>query len=322
MVGDLGDGRLTWASPVGWAQQMQPWGANRWWPMLLMLGLLVGLLALTLRLEARRDLGAGLLPERPGRAGAPARWTSPLGLGLRLQRLPIVGWTLTVALCGFMFGSVITSMTDLLSDAGGPVNQLIRGTGIDALLSMLLMMIGIVTTAFAIQSATSLRTDEANGIIEPQLAGAVSRTRWALQRLVIPAVGAALLMALGGGAMGVSYGASIGDSGQALRMAGWALAYWPAVMVCVGAAVALLGWLPRLAVALSWALLAGMWFIVLIGDALHLPRWVLDVLPFSATPYVPLEPWTWTAPALLTLTAAALTAAGLHRFARRDVQPG
>jgi ABC-2 type transport system permease protein len=322
MVGDLGDGRVTWASPVGWAQQMQPWGANRWWPMLLMLGLLVGLLALTLRLEARRDLGAGLLPERPGRAGAPARWTSPLGLGLRLQRLPIVGWTLTVALCGFMFGSVITSMTDLLSDAGGPVNQLIRGTGIDALLSMLLMMIGIVTTAFAIQSASSLRTDEASGIIEPQLAGAVSRTRWALQRLVIPAVGAALLMALGGGAMGVSYGASIGDSGQALRMAGWALAYWPAVMVCVGAAVALLGWLPRLAVALSWALLAGMWFIVLIGDALHLPRWVLDVLPFSATPYVPLEPWTWTAPALLTLTAAALTAAGLHRFARRDVQPG
>ena len=112
MIGDLGDGRLTWASPIGWGQQMQPWGANRWWPLALMLLLTAALLALAARLEARRDLGAGLLPDRAGHASAPARYATPLGLALRLQRGPIIGWTLTILLSALMFGSVVDAMTD------------------------------------------------------------------------------------------------------------------------------------------------------------------------------------------------------------------
>ena len=322
MVGDLGDGRLTWASPIGWGQQMQPWGANRWWPLALMLLLTAALLVLATRLEARRDLGAGLLPDRAGHRSAPARYATPLGLGLRLQRGPIIGWTLTILLSALMFGSVVEAMTELMDDAGGSVTALLRGTGIDALLSMLTAMIAMITTAFAIQSAVSLRGDEASGIIEPQLAGAVSRARWAGERLLIPAVGSALLLLLGGACMGATHGASIGDPGQTGRLALAALAYWPAVMVFVGVAVVLFGWLPRLAIALSWGVLAAMYFVLLIGDALHLPSWLLDLLPFSATPYLPLEQLSWTPLVLLTLTAAALVWAGISRFARRDVQPG
>ena len=47
-------------------------------------------------------------------------------------------------------------------------------------------------------------------------------------------------------------------------------------MVFVGIAVALFGWLPRLAIPLTWGVLAAMWFVVLIGDALHLPSWLLE----------------------------------------------
>ena len=94
-------------------------------------------------------------------------------------------------------------------------------------------------------------------------------------------------------------------------------------MVLVGFAVRLFfGWVPRLTVVLSWGLLAAMWVIVLVGDALHLPDWLLGLLPFSATPYVPYEPLTWTPLILMTLTAAVLIWVGLARFARRDVQPG
>ena len=322
MVGDLGNGRLTWTSPIGWGQQMQPWGANRWWPLALTLLLTAILLSLAIRLEARRDLGAGLLPERSGHASAPTRYATPLGLGLRLQRGPIIGWTLTIVLSALMFGSVVEAMTDLMDDAGGSVNSVIRGTGIDALLSMLTVMIAMITTAFAIQSAVSLRGDEASGIVEPQLAGSLSRTRWAAGRLLIAVVGSALLLVIGGGGMGAAYGAIIGDSGQASRLALAGLAYWPAVMVFVGIAVTLFGWLPRLAIPLSWGALAAMWFVVLIGEALHLPDWLLGLLPFSATPYVPYEPLTWTPLILMTLTAAVLIWVGLARFGRRDVQPG
>lgn len=322
MIGDLGDGRLTWASPVGWAQEMQPWGADRWWPLGLMLLLAAALLAVASRLEAQRDLGAGLLPERSGHASAAARYATPLGLGLRLQRGPIIGWTLTVVLSALMFGSVVQAMNDLMADASGQVADLLRGTGVDALLSLLVTMIAMITTVFAIQTSVSLRVEEANGLIEPQLAGALSRTRWVLQRLLIPMVGAAALLLIGGAGMGAGYGSIIGDSGQAGRLALAALAYWPAVMVFVGITVALFGWLPRLAVPLAWGVLAAMWFVVIIGDALHLPHRLLDVLPFSATPYQPFEQMSWTPLLVMALVAAALVWAGLYRFTRRDVQPG
>jgi ABC-2 type transport system permease protein len=173
MSGDLGDGRLTWASPVGWGEQMQPWGGNRWWPLGLMVALTAGMLAVASRLEARRDLGAGLLPERAGHASAPARYATPLGLALRLQRGPIIGWTLTILLSALLFGSVINAMNTLMADASDTVTAIMRGTGVDALLSLLLTMIAMITTVFAIQTTLILRGDEASGIIEPQLAGAV-----------------------------------------------------------------------------------------------------------------------------------------------------
>jgi ABC-2 type transport system permease protein len=122
--------------------------------------------------------------------------------------------------------------------------------------------------------------------------------------------------------MGAAYGSLIGDPGQTIRLAVAALAYWPAIMVLVGVAVALFGWLPRLAIPLTWGVLAAMWFIVIIGDALHLPGWLLDVLPFSATPYQPLEPLRPVPLVAMTFVAAGLIWTGLDRFARRDVQPG
>jgi ABC-2 type transport system permease protein len=299
---------------------MQPWGANRWWPFALLVLLAAILLVVATRLEARRDLGAGLLPERPGPTSAPARYASPLGLALRLQRGPIIGWSLTVVLCALIFGSIVEEMTDLLDDAA-TAPPMLAGTGVDALLALLVVMIAMVSTVFALQSTVSLRADEASGIIEPQLAGAVSRTRWVLERLAIPAVGSAVLLLVGGGLMGAGYGAVVGDPGQTGRLALAALAYWPAVMVLVGVGVAMFGWLPRLAIPLTWGVLAAMWFVVLIGDALHLPGWLLDVLPFSATPSQPLEPLTWTPLVAMTLVATALVGSGLDRFARRDVQP-
>ncbi|GEN78947.1 ABC transporter permease [Actinotalea fermentans] len=323
MIGDLGDGTLTWASPIGWGQEMQPFGANRVWPLALLVLLAAGLLGVAAALEARRDLGAGLVPERAGRPGAPERYTAPLGLGLRLQRGPVIGWSVTVVLCGLLFGSIIEAMNELIADAeAGPAQDFLRGSGVDALLAMLASMIGLVTAVFATQSAVSLRADEASGIIEPQLAGALSRRRWAWQRLAIPIVGSAALLALGGTILGAVHGSLTDDASAVGTLAGAALAYWPAVMVLVGVAVALFGWLPRLAIPLTWGFMAAMWFATMLGEVFGLPQWLLDGLPFSAVPYVPAEPMAWTPLLLLTLVAAGLAWSGVERFARRDVQPG
>ncbi|ACV78146.1 ABC transporter permease [Nakamurella multipartita] len=321
MIGDMGNGVLSWFSPIGWGQQMQPYGGNRWWPLLLLLGLTAVLLVAASQLEARRDIGAGLLPQRPGRAGAPARYGTPFGLALRLQRNPIIGWTIAIVLGGALMGSVVEAMTDLLADAGPGAENLLRGTGVTALLALLVSMMALITVVFALQTTVSLRADEASGIIEPQLAGALSRRRWALERLAIPTVWSAVLLALGGFVIGEVYGAAIHDSTQGGRLALAALAYWPAVMVFVGLAVLLWGYLPRVATPIAWGVMAAMWFITMFGEVFRLPQWFLDLLPLSATPYAPLEPMAWAPLGIMTLVALALTWIGLDRFARRDIQP-
>ncbi len=321
MIGDLGDGRLSWASPIGWGQEMQAYGANRWWPLALLVVFAAALLALSTWIEATRDHGAGLLPQRPGKATAPARFASPLGLALRLQRNPIIGWTVAVVLGGLLFGSVVEAMTDLLSDAGGGVDDLLRGTGVTALLSLLVSMMALITVIFATQTTVSLRSDEASGMIEPQLAGAVSRRRWALQRLLIPAVWSVVLLLVGGYLVGSVYGSTIDDPSQGGKLAMAALAYWPAVMVFVGLGVALWGWLPRLAIPITWGVMAAMWFVTMLGEVFGLPQWFIDALPLSATPYQPFEAMSWPPLFVMTAIAAVLTWTGIDRFTRRAVVP-
>lgn len=322
MIGDLGNGVLSWASPIGWGQQMQPYAGNRWWPLALLVALAAALLAVAALIEARRDHGSGLLAERSGPADAPRRLASSLGLGMRLQRGPIIGWAIAIVLTALLFGSIVDSMNTFVADASANMSNLMRGIGVNALLALLAGMVGLITAVFATQSAVSLRADEASGIVETQLAGALSRIRWALERLLIPAVGSVILLLLGGGLLGAVYGSISGDSSQAITMAGAALAYWPAVMLLVGIAVALFGWLPSVAIPVTWGAMAAMWFATMLGEVLGLPTWLLNGLPFSAVPYMPLEAMSWTPLITMTAVAALLIWTGIDRFARRDIKPG
>ncbi len=78
-IGDVGDGTLSWFSPIGLAQKSRPYGGDVWWPLLLCVALAVGLAAIGAALASRRDFGAGLIAAEGGArirrslAGNPAR---------------------------------------------------------------------------------------------------------------------------------------------------------------------------------------------------------------------------------------------------------
>ena len=90
-AGDVGDGTLSWLSPIGWGQAMRPFAGERWWPLVLSLVAASALVGGAFALRARRDEGAGLVEPRPGPATAPRRLTTPFGLALRLQRGALLG---------------------------------------------------------------------------------------------------------------------------------------------------------------------------------------------------------------------------------------
>lgn len=74
----------SWFSPLGWAQHVFPYTRQDPQPLVLCLVVAVTGLVVALASNARRALGAALLPERPGRATG--RLHSSLGLALRLHR--------------------------------------------------------------------------------------------------------------------------------------------------------------------------------------------------------------------------------------------
>src|SRR6202044_904469 len=93
-VGDAAAGTswLRWASPLGWAEQVQVYASPRWIVTILFVLGAAALAGCAALLAAHRDLGAGLLPARVGRPQAPPWLRSPLALAWRLQRGALLGW--------------------------------------------------------------------------------------------------------------------------------------------------------------------------------------------------------------------------------------
>lgn len=314
---------LSWLSPIGWAQQLRPFAQERWWVLALATGFTAILSAAGLWLVGRRDVGAGLLPARPGPATAAAGLRSPLALAWRLHRGVLLGWAIGFALFGLVFGAVAADfgnqfgdnpqLRDLLARMGGTTSLL------DSYFAACMSFIGLGASAYAVSAALRLRTEEEAQRCEPVLATAVSRLNWAGSHLFFVLLGPAVLLAVAGLATGLVHGADSGDLGhQTLRLLASAMVQLPAVWLLSGLTVAAFGLSPRLAV-LGWVALAFVLFLGQVGAVLRFDQWALDLSPFTHLPKLPggsvaVAPLAW-----LAAIAAALFAAGLAGFRRRDI---
>jgi polyether ionophore transport system permease protein len=329
LVGDLsglGDGTLSWLSwlsPIGWVHRIRPYGGDRWWPVALAAGTTVVLALVAVALSARRDLGAGLLPTRLGRAAAAAGLRSPLGLAWRLHRGLLAGWIAGFAVLGVVLGGSAEGIGDLVGDNRDLADVFARVGGvagvIDSYLAGMMRVLGLIAAGYAIQATLRLRDEETSGRAEPVLSTAVGRLRWAASHLVFSILGPAAALAAAGLAMGLSHGLNTGDvGGQLPRVLGGAMVQLPAVWVLAAIAVVLVGLLPRLA-AVTWGTLAICLLLVLVRTTLQFDQWVLDISPFTHLPRLPGGEVTATPLVTLTAVAAALAAAGLAGLRRRDM---
>jgi polyether ionophore transport system permease protein len=328
MAGDVGkeDGPspISWLTPFGWIQHIHLYGDQRWWIFLLFAGVVAAFVALAVALSARRDLGSGLLPTRPGRATA-VRWLrGPLGLAWRLQRGSLVAWSLGFAALGAVLGGIAQGGVEVIRD--NPKLEVVVGrlggsSGIaDTYFAAIMGLLGLVAAGYAIGAALRLRGEEVSGRAEPVLAAHVSRLRWAASHLSFAVLGPAVLLGAAGTASGLAYGLSTGDVGRDLPpVLAQAMVQLPAVWVLVGVSAALFGLLPRLAASVGWGVLAACVLLEEFGRPLQLGKRVLDLSPFAHVPKLPGDD-VFTAPlGWLALISALLVAAGLLGLRRRDV---
>lgn len=319
-IGDVGDGTLSWASPLGWGQALRPFAGERWWVAGLLATAAAALTWGAYAVNSHRDLGAGVLQPSAGPARAAPSLLRPVGLAVRLQRGVLLGWLVALFLAGVAYGAIGNDVEDLVGDNETLADVLARTGGdlVDSFLSTTALVLALITTGYAVQAALRLRGEETGTRAEPLLATALSRGAWARSHLQVVVAGTVLVLAAAGLGTGITFAIAVGDAGEVPRLLGASLAYTPAVLVVVGAAVALWGLAPRAATA-AWALVAGYFVLGFFGDLLNAPGWVEALSPFTHVPSMPAEPFDAVPLAVLTLTAAALAALGLSALDRRDI---
>jgi polyether ionophore transport system permease protein len=317
-AGDVGGSWLVWLSPFGWARHVQSFAGDRWAVLLLFVVAIAALGAAAFALSARRDVGAGLVPARPGPATAGPRLRSPLALAWRLHRPAVLGWTAGAAALGLLLGAAMSSVgsqldtpafRELTSTLGG-------GDPADVFFRFTLYVLAQVVTASGLVTALQMRQQETSGLADALLAAPVARTRWAAGHVLIAAATVVAGLAVLGLGAGIGYGTP-------LDLVGTTLAYAPACLVFAGLAIALFGWAPRAAVPVTWTLLGLTLLIDLLGEFRLVDQAVMGLSPFVRT-LGPLTAGEGLAGAVVVLAVVAggLVAAGFAGLARRDVSEG
>lgn len=317
----------TWLSPIGWGEQVAPYSANDVRPILLQLALAAVLILGVFALQAVRDSGAGLIPERAGRSSASPLLSGTFGLAWRLQWPTVLGWTVGGALTGLLAGTLgnvvdssiaqdasLSGIRDAIGRIGaggsGPLSQLF--------LSAIFSIVGVLAAACAVQTVIRLHQEEASGTAETLLAAPVSRVRWmssfvGVGLIAVLAVLVAAALASGLSAVAAGESASvIGDSFAA------AAAQLPVALVYLGVLTLFFVLVPNWTVPVAWAALGFGAFVGIFGGLVGFPDWVRHLSPFADVPVV-VGHVDWTGGYWMLGIAIAAFAGAVALIRRRDL---
>lgn len=317
-VGDVTENGLSWLSPIGWGQAMGPFAGERWWPAVLPL-IATGLLMVgALALFARRDVGSGLWPSRPGPRRAGRALLGTWGLAWRLQRGSIMGWSVGILLLGVSYGSIGDDVEDLMGSS--EFSDALLGTGssiTDSFYGFAIVLMALIASGFTVSSALRPLGEEDGGRVESLLATGLHRRTWLLGHVAMTVLGSVAVLVAGGVGLGLGFALVTGDGRAVGRFLAATLPYLAPMFLLGGLARLVHGAVPRLAL-LAWTGLTFCFVVMFFGELLRFPALVLDVSPFTHLALAPAEDVRWTPVLVIGLVAAAVSTVGQVAFRRRD----
>ena len=323
-AGGGGPSWLTWVLPLGWTEMLRPFAGERWWVLALPLATFAAGTWLAFFLAARRDHGAGLLPDRPGRPSASELLRGPFSLAWRLQWPGLAGWVAGYVVMFAVCGAAAKGIGQLFGTSSALSKEFTRLGGqaaiVNAYLAALMLLAGLAAAGYGVSAVLRLHAEETSSRADPVLSGTSGRVRWGLSHLLVAVVGTAALLAVAGVATGLGYGLRAGGTGtEVARMLGAGLAQLPAALVIVGVAMAAFGLVPEACAGIAWTVLGLVFALNIFGQALQLSHWALDISPFTHVPRLP--GGTVDAAPLLWLSVLAITLCiiGLAGLRRRDI---
>lgn len=319
-IGDMADAHgnfLSWLSPLAWAQQTAPFVLDRWWPLLISVAFTALTALAGYALSTRRDVGAGMLAVRRGKARAAGWLGTPLGLAWRLERKAIAWWAASMFVAGVSMGAFADAsidMPEIILDAMGGAGNIVAGY-----LAYMGVFMATIIAIYGVLVMQGISSEETGGRGEPVLATGVSRWAWLGSNIAVGTLG--VVIAMGATGLGMGMGAASVGAGTHLI---WdtTVAYLnhvPSILVVVGASALLFGLAPRWQ-GLAWAVVGYGFIVGSFGPVLGWPDWLFSLSPFEHTARMPVEQFQAQPVIILTAIAVALAAAGLVAFRRRDIQ--
>lgn len=316
---------LVWLSPFGWGEQSRPFADDDVWPLLLCVSVGAALAAVAFAVQSSRDFGAGLIPERHGRATASPALSSPSALVARLTSGAVIGWIAGGLITGMLatsLATVLDNLTEQLPSIEAILQSLTdQGSLAQGAVVIFFTMAGIFGACCAVQIVCHARQEESHGTAEPVLSTPVDRARWLADYMVVALVAVILVIAAAVAGAAIGLASNAGDwslLGDAVVVGAGQVAA-ASVFLVVTALVFVLA--PRLTIPLGWTLVVVGTVLGLFGPLFGLPDDLVHISPFASAPTV--SPDGIDARGLWWIVGAVVLAGGaaLALMRRRELAP-
>ncbi|AXF57511.1 ABC transporter permease [Salicibibacter kimchii] len=320
-VGDVSNDTLSWFSPLNWVTRTEVYANNYWWPIFMLIGFSILLFIIANYLNAIRDLEAGFFPAKPGRRTASFFLQHPFGLALKLQRTGIIAWAIGMFVMGAAYGSVLGDLETFFEGNEMMEQMLVEEEGYtltEQFIPMLMIVMGLLATVPPVMAMLKLHGEEKKNRIEHVLSRAVSRTRLMGSYLVIAIVNGFVMLSLTGIGLWSTGTVSMEEGLDFVTIYGAALVYYPAMLVMIGIAVLLVGFIPKIT-SVVWFYIFYSFIVLYMGGLLDFPEWIANLSPFGHTPQLPVDEMAWMPMIVLTILAVGLIIAGFIGYQKRDI---
>ena len=319
-VGDVTSEPLSLISPLGLPLRTETFVSNSMWPLLIMLLMALVICAIAYFLNARRDIGQGLLPDKQGKNYASVFLRTPPGLVWRQNRNTLFSWAIGLFAFGAAMGGILRDAEHFAGE--NAAFQMLLPISAD--FSTVELFTVFINVSFAIICIApvfilifkALR-EEKEGRTEPILSGAISRPHY-LSGFIMLAFAASLLMPF---VISLGYwfvsSLMLDDPLKFDTTIESMMVYVPAIWTMLGLGIFIIGVFPKAAM-LCWAYFTYIFIVGFFGELLNIPTWAMNLSPFEFIPQLPLEEVNIATLLILTAAALALTVLGLIFYRRRD----
>jgi ABC-2 type transport system permease protein len=322
---DVSHVNLSMINPMGWTYLTYPFTENNWLLLIIAIVFSIIMMLVAFALEGARDMGAGYLPEREGRATAKRTLLSVPGLFVRLNKGAMISWLIAFIIMGAAYGSIYGDMQTFLSS-----NDLMRdmfmqsGVSIEeSFTSTIMMVMMILVSILPIAIVNKLYSEEVRFHLSQLYSTKVTRSQLYWVTISLATVSGIVGILLATVSLGGTAIAAMGDT-STMNMRGFFTAgynYLPSVLMFIGLAALALGWAPNLGKVI-YAYLGYSFALNYFGGILDLPNWFSKTAVQSWIPRMPLENFNVLTFITMTIISIALVILGYIGYNKRDMVEG